>query len=366
MKKTIAFITAMLIAAAFTGCNSSPDNSNTPNKPDSSNSSEQATEAPTKVEKEAIDPFENITYTISEESIYPNNFEITFDASETPLGKITTFTYFVESANDKEIIIKSRANIDDELTSEFLTEYNFTVGENEKTFTINVEDLKTNFISTDYISGDNKTKIISAMQNFIDSELKIPEDAEYESIFDDLGFESNNPDYLAEIEAEKEEFEKEKAESQALTFELAELYAIIPVASEYEMNDQKIRSSIESYADDSSFEDVKIYKNKASFTSYNPNMYSAVMAIFKSNKNEFYSVRLTHPEFIDGEITEESLTSLELRDMFISGAWICGFDSIEEAYKCGTFNRESFDGTPDKYFGDAADTENKVVKISLS
>lgn len=73
-----------------------------------------------------------------------------------------------------------------------------------------------------------------------------------------------------------------------------------------------------------------------------------------------------HPEFIDGEITEESLTSLELRDMFISGAWICGFDSIEEAYKCGAFNRESFDGTPDKYFGDAADTENKVVKISLS
>lgn len=364
MKKTIIFITAMLIAAAaFTGCNNSADGGNTSDK---LGSSEQATEAPTKAEKEAIDPFENITYTISEESIYPKNFEITFDASDTPLGKITTFTYFVESANDKEIIVKSRANIDDELTSEFLTEYNFTVGENEKTFTINVEDLKTNFISECYISGDNKVKIISAMQNFIDSAFKISEDAEYENIFDGLGLESNNPDYIAREEQEKEEFEKEKAESQALIFELVELYAIIPATSEYEMDDKKVSSTIKSYTDDSSFEDVKIYKNKASFTSKKPNMYSAVMAIFKSNKNEFFSVRLTHPEFIGGDITEESLTSLELRDMFISGAWICGFDTIEEAYKCGTFNRESFDGTPDKYFGDAADTENKVVKISLS
>lgn len=220
MKKTIIFITAMLIAvAAFTGCNNSADDGNTSDK---LGSSEQATEAPTKAEKEAIDPFENITYTISEESIYPKNFEITFDASDTPLGKITTFTYFVESANDKEIIVKSRANIDDELTSEFLTEYNFTVGENEKTFTINVEDLKTNFISECYISGDNKVKIISAMQNFIDSAFKISEDAEYENIFDGLGLESNNPDYIAQEEQEKEEFEKEKAESQALIFELVE------------------------------------------------------------------------------------------------------------------------------------------------
>ena len=204
------------------------------------------------------------------------------------------------------------------------------------------------------------------MQNFIDSAFKISEDAEYENIFDGLGLESNNPDYIAQEEQEKEEFEKEKAESQALIFELVELYAIIPATSEYEMDDKKVSSTIKSYTDDSSFEGVKIYKNEASFTSKKPNMYSAVMAIFKSNKNEFFSVRLTHPEFIGGDITEESLTSLELRDMFISGAWICGFDTIEEAYKCGTFNRESFDGTPDKYFGDAADTENKVVKISLS
>lgn len=366
MKKTITFIIAMLISAAFTGCNSSLDDSNTSDKPDSLSSSEQATEASVDDKKRSVDPFEDITYAISEESIYPKDFELVFDASETPLGKITTFTYFVETANDKEIIIKSRANVDDELTSEFLTEYNFTVDENEKTFTINVEDLKTNFITAEYINGDNKTKIITAMQNYIDSAFKIPEDAEYESIFDELGIQTDNPDYIAQEEQEKEEFEKAKEESQKLAFELTKLYAIIPSGTEYEVDYQKVRSSITSYMDNSSFEDVEIYENKATITSGHPNMYSAVMAIFKSNENEYFSVRLTHPEFIGGEITEESLNSLELRDMFVSGAWVCGFDTIEEAYECGTFNRESFDGTPDKYFGDNNDTENVVVEIPLS
>ncbi|MBR3900515.1 MAG: hypothetical protein IKJ60_03075 [Ruminococcus sp.] len=365
MKKTIIFITAMLIAAAaFTGCNSSTDNNTPTNQPSSSKSSTEPTEAVDEGEKKVVYPFENITYTISEESIYPEKFEITFDASDTPLGRLTPFTYFVESANDKEIIIKSRANVEDDDTSEFLSEYNFTVEDNEYTFTIDVSELKTNFISEDYISGDNKFKITSAMQNFIDASFKVQEDAEYQSVLDELGIQTDNPDYIAQEEQEKEEFEKAKEESQKLKFELVEMYAILSSSTEYKIREKKISSEIQSYTDTSSFEDKKMYINKGTIEFFNPYMYSAVLAIFKSSQNEFFAIRLYNPIFDNGEVTDESLNYMELCKMF-TGEWIYSFETKEEAYKCGTISQHGSDTVPHKYYGDSDDTEYKVVEIPL-
>lgn len=130
------------------------------------------------------------------------------NASESPFGSHMTFTYFIESADENEIIIKARANIDE--IQDFLDEYNYTVEETEKTFSINVADLTTNLISSDMISGENKTKIINAMQDYMESVFKMSEDDEYEDPLAELGIISNNPDYKAETEEKRKNFKKKK------------------------------------------------------------------------------------------------------------------------------------------------------------
>lgn len=350
MKKTITFITAMLIAAtALTGCSSSSKGDNTSNKPKGSNNSEQSTDAPTETEKEVIDPFENITYTISEESNYPNDCEIIFDASETPLGKELSFTYNIESANEKEIIIKANANTDDSKITQFLDENNYTIEENEKTFSINVEDLKTNFISADYISGDNKAKIISAMQNFIDSAFIVSEDAEYENIFDDLGFDSNNPDYLAEIEAEKEEFEKEKAESQTRTFELIKLYAVFPKEIKYNYSPQRVDS-------------IGVHKAKVGISSDIFEQRSGIFGIFKSNDNKYYCVDYESPVF-NKAIIEESEYPCSILSILV--------EENGDLYEKKEYlsENEAYDARFHKYDRPSTETTNvdfKIIDIPLN
>ena len=78
-------------------------------------------------------------------------YTLTFDASKSPIGEVATFTFFIESADNEKIVIRSRANIDTEEVQEYLEENNLKVDENEKTFEINVDDLETNLLLSDYI-----------------------------------------------------------------------------------------------------------------------------------------------------------------------------------------------------------------------
>lgn len=166
MKKTIIFITAMLIsAAAFTGCNSSLDDSNTSVKPDSSKSFKQDTEASANSEKIVVDPFENMAITFSDESVYPDYFDITFDASNTPFGQEMSFTFFVDSADINGIVIKAKADIDD--VDDIVEENNYTVNEIEKTFTFSTSELTSRFLSTEQFTDENIEAIATKMKNEI-------------------------------------------------------------------------------------------------------------------------------------------------------------------------------------------------------
>ena len=172
MKKTITFITAMLItAAAFAGCNSSSNSNNTLDRPTASDSSEQATEVPADNIENVIDVFENIDYTIVENTYYPNGLKINFDASNTPFGQKMKFTYFVESANREGIVIIAKANIDD--IEEIVKENNYTINETEKTFTISIDQINSCIISPNQLIDENKTKIIDEMKQGIISKMSI-------------------------------------------------------------------------------------------------------------------------------------------------------------------------------------------------
>lgn len=164
MKKTITFITAMLIAvAAFASCNSSSNDSSTPDKLDSSNSSEHATEAHMDNEKIVVDPFENMDITFSDESVYPDYFDITFDASNTPFGQEMNFTFFVDSADINGIVIKAKADIDD--VDDIIEENNYTVNETEKTYTFPNTELTTRFLSIEQFTAENIDAITTIMKN---------------------------------------------------------------------------------------------------------------------------------------------------------------------------------------------------------
>lgn len=170
MKKTITFITAMLIAAAaFTGCNSSSNGGNTSDKLAASDSFEQATEASADNIEKVIDVFENIDYSIVENTYYPNGLKINFDASNTPFGQKMKFTYFVESANREEIVIIAKANIDD--VDDIIRENNYTINETEKIFTISIDQINSCIISPNQLIDENKTKILDEMKQGIISKM---------------------------------------------------------------------------------------------------------------------------------------------------------------------------------------------------
>lgn len=103
MKKTLSLITALLLAAAFTGCGkSSSDNSSS--APTSNSSENNNAEKSDKEEKVVVDAFDKVAYGISTKdeigSIYPEDLIIQMDASESPFGEHMTFTYFIESADE--------------------------------------------------------------------------------------------------------------------------------------------------------------------------------------------------------------------------------------------------------------------------
>lgn len=299
MKKIIAFCSALLLAAAFTGCGKS-SNDNSSSAPTSNLSESSNAEKPNTEEKIVVDPFDKVAYGIPKDDewggrkIYPEDLTIEMNASESPFGDHMTFTYFIESADENEIIIKARANVDE--IQDFLDEYNYTVEETEKTFSINVADLTTNLISPDLISGENKTKLINLMQDYIESELKMSEDDVYENPLESFGIQSNNPDYIAEVEKDKEEFEKEKAKSQQMEFNLEKLYVIMPSEIQYNLASRKETSSITSQTNEDSFEDETIYSNKAQLeiSSNISNDNCNIFGIFKDINGKYYCIKI-HP-----------------------------------------------------------------------
>lgn len=317
MKKIIALCSALLLAAAFTGCgNSQKDNSTAVSSDSNKGSSESSSvEQSDEEEKVVVDPFDKVAYGIPKEddigrlNVYPDDFIIQMDASESPFGSHMTFTYFIESADENEIIIKARANVDE--IQDFLDEYNYAVEETEKTFSIKVADLTTNLISADLISGENKTKIVDLMQEHIESELKMSEDDEYEDPLAALGINSNNPDYKEQIEKEKEEFEKEKAESLQKEFNLEKLYVILPLEIQYKLVSRKETSSITSRMNEDSFEDEMIYTNRAQLEiSSDFNNKCIIMGIFKDTTDNYYCVKTsnyTELVFNKGSFEEESI-----------------------------------------------------------
>lgn len=349
MKKTLSLITTLLLAAAFTGCGkSSSDNSSS--APTSNSSESSNSEKSDKEEKVVVDPFDKVAYGISTKeqvgsknvynNIYPENCIIQMDASESPFGDHMTFTYFIESADENEIIIKARANIDE--IQDFLDEYNYTVEETEKTFSIKTSDLVTNLISPDLISGENKTKIINAMQSQLESEYKTSEEP-----LATLGIVSNNPDY-------KEQAEKEKAESLETEFTLEKLYAVIPSDALYNLEGRKATSDIYSRSNEDSFEDEMIYTNTASLQIYDIHVSanSKCFGIFKDNKGNYYCVGV-EPIFEKGILIEERL---EFTSLYHEQ-----FPDEDTAYDYGAIKKS---GDVNTYFGD--DDESTIVEIQLS
>ncbi len=358
MKKAIALCSALLLAAAFTSCGKSSNDNFSSAPTDSANGSSESSDVEKSEgeEKIVVDPFDKVAYGISTKeeigSIYPEDFIIQMDASESPFGSHMTFTYFIESADENEIIIKARANVDE--IQDFLDEYNYTVEETEKTFSIKTSDLVTNLISPDLISGENKTKIINAMQNQLESEYKMSEDDEYEDPLAALGISSDNPDYKEQTEKEKEEFEKEKAESLETEFTIEKLYAIIPSEALYNLERRKATSGINSRSNEDSFEDEMIYTNTASLQIYDFSVSanSKCFGIFKDNKGNYYCVGV-EPIFEKGILIEDRL---EFTSLYYEQ-----FPDEDTAYDYGAIKKS---GDVNTYFGD--DDESTIVEIPLS
>ena len=177
MKKTIATSLALTMLLALTACGNTSDTTTdrieqTPKEISTTDKNDS--------NKKVIDPFENVSYTIpkSEEwkaNVYPKDFEITFDASKSPIGEIATYTFFIESADDEKIVIRSRANIDTEDVQDYLDENNFKIEENEKTFEISVSDLETNLLSVDNIDDAAKQELTADILEFLESEHETAE-----------------------------------------------------------------------------------------------------------------------------------------------------------------------------------------------
>lgn len=312
MKKVIALCTALLLTVAITGCGNSAEESSLSSPINSSSENSTSQEKETTVAKAVVDPFENVAYYIpefeangagkQEEKIYPNDLSIILDASESPFGSNMTFTYFLESADENEIIIKSRANIDE--IEDFLEQSNYTVEVTEKTFSINVADLKTQLLSTDFITGDNKAKIISEMKN-----------------------------YIQECDVDRDEPSE---------YTLEKLYALVPDVTPFEVSERKKTSQIT--IDEESFEDK--YLNTASIQVNDKHLASSVFGIFKNDEGNYYCIINNYSKtkkgllFDKGIIDEDSLDFnivindlAEIDDEDFSNAAFYFFSDEKSAYE---------------------------------
>lgn len=264
MKKVIATSLAFAVLLGLTSCGNT--NNNIPNRVEKPTKETSVSEKSIE-EKNVIDPFENVSYTIPEsedwnENIYPEDFKITFDASKSPIGEVATFTFFIESADNEKIVIRSRANIDTEEVQEYLEENNLKVDENEKTFEINVDDLETNLLLSDYIDKTTKEKMKSDMLKYLETEL----------------------------EAEDE--------NAKLDFTLEKLYFVIPKEIEYNLKTQKVESSVNNYSDNSSFEDKKKIANEATLYIDSSNAKNIRgLAVYSDNNGAYYCVDITTIHF---------------------------------------------------------------------
>lgn len=264
MKKVIATSLSFAMLLGLTSCGNT--NNNIPNRVEKPTKETSVSEKSIE-EKNVIDPFENVSYTIPEsedwnENIYPEDFKITFDASKSPIGEVATFTFFIESADNEKIVIRSRANIDTEEVQEYLEENNLKVDENEKTFEINVDDLETNLLLSDYIDKTTKEKMKSDMLKYLETEL----------------------------EAEDE--------NAKLDFTLEKLYFVIPKEIEYNLKTQKVESSVNNYSDNSSFEDKEIIANEATLYIDSSNAKNIRgLAVYSDNNGAYYCVDITTIHF---------------------------------------------------------------------
>lgn len=335
MKKIIAFCSALLLAAAFTGCGkSSSDNSSS--APTNNSSENSNSEKSDKEEKVVVDAFDKVAYGVLKEddwghpNVYPQNFIIEMNASESPFGSIMPFSYSIEKADIDEIVIKAKANVEE--IQDFLDNYNYSVEETEKSFYIKTSDLKTALLSADQITNDTKTTLINGMIDKLGSTFKTPEN---------------------------EEFEKEKAESQNTEFNIEKMYAIVPkhdIIFDNIYGDEQ-RSNI--FDDDGTPINIKEITFESSL-SYNPK----VFGIFKDNDDNFYCVK-TEPEFDKGILIAENL-NYEFGQHFVTyenggGGYQEVCPNEKTAYDCGAIKER---GEVNIYFGD--NDEFEIVEIPLS
>lgn len=91
MKKIIALCTALFLVTAVSGCGNSTEESSL-SAPTSSSSENSTPDKQESEEKIVIDPFDKVLYGIPEtnnwnnKNVYPENFLIEMNASESPLG----------------------------------------------------------------------------------------------------------------------------------------------------------------------------------------------------------------------------------------------------------------------------------------
>lgn len=313
MKKTITFITVMLIAtAAFTGCNSSSNNSNSLNKSNSSSSSEKATEAPTDSEKIVVDPFEGIEYTEHTDlSMYPQQTFLNFDVTNTLFGNELIFKFTVDSCTKDEVVVK--AELDMETLNEVLENSKYTVDEYEKEIHIKVSDLNSRLISVEQLTTEIKDVISNGMINTL-----------------------GNSD----------------------TFSLQKMYAVIPQDDTFPIDCVPQESAI--YTDDNG-----VLHNVSSVTfRSNIGFNTYLFGIIKDNNENYYCVT-TPVSFIDGKLNDKSLDYYH-NPTFIDGMRVSIFEDEKSAYECGTLKSYGNTEQPNEYYGDSNDTISQVAEIPLS
>lgn len=312
MKKTITFIIAMLISAAFTGCNSSLDDSNTSDKPAASDSSEQATEASVDSEKIVVDPFEGIEYAEHTDlSMYPQQTFFNFDATNTPLGDELIFKFTVESGTKDEVIVK--AEIDTKNIEEVLENSKYAIDKYEKKIHIKVSDLNSRLISVEQLTAEIKDLISNGMINTL-----------------------GNSD----------------------TFSLQKMYAVIPQDDTFPIDCVPQESAI--YTDDNG-----VLHNISSVTfRSNIGFNTYLFGIIKDNNENYYCVT-TPVSFIDGKLNDKSLDYYH-NPTFIDGVRVSVFSDEKSAYECGTLKTYGNAEQPNEYYGDSNDTISQVVEIPLS
>lgn len=173
MKKILTLCTAILLAAAFTSCGKSSEDkpSSAPTNAPTENSDTEKTDEDEQI---VVDPFENVKYTIptlsagtNHVNVYPDDFEIKFDFSETPFYDRINFDYEVLNAGTKDLTIKVTADI--HYISDFLAETAYEVEKTEAIYKFDISELTANLLNADQITEENKAILIEAMQNCIDS-----------------------------------------------------------------------------------------------------------------------------------------------------------------------------------------------------